>query len=467
MSSQFSLSRNVLFIVPILGLLALLWGASTPSTRAQNNVNNNNNGGFGGFFRQVGGVSINADGVASRFTVEELKAGREAVKAAALKVPSDLSKPAKLRMISLKRLEAACRDAVTANVPISEELAFLGGIQRIQYVFVYPDQNDIVLAGPGDAWRFDENATPVGVSNGLPMLLLDDLIVALRSVQAAKQGGISCSIDPTAEGRVNLDRYLKRQKTFAPAVVAGMAEALGPQQITLTGVPADSHFARVLVGADIQMKRLAMHLEPAPIADLPSFLDLMKTKRVKLDNMMPRWWLACNYEPLAKSEDGLSWEIRGQGVKAMTEDDYISAEGGVKGSGKKNPVAQEWADRMTKKYGELSAKMPVFAELRNVMDLSVVAALLHKEDLCGQAGCQLPLLTDANGSLQYLTWHAPKTVATECSFMKSGKDYIITASGGVLVESFEVVQKSEVNQQLPKVREKSAAPKNGKSWYWN
>src|SRR6185295_18149601 len=108
--------------------------------------------------------------------------------------------------------------------------------------------------------------------------------------------------------------------TFGHAVVAGMEEALGQQKITLTGVPAESHFARVLVAADFQMKRLAMHLEPAPIAELPSFLDLMKSKRVKLTNMMPRWWLACNYEPLAKSEDGLSWEIRGPDVKAMTED---------------------------------------------------------------------------------------------------------------------------------------------------
>ena len=29
----------------------------------------------------------------------------------------------------------------------------LAGLQRIQYVFVYPESNDLVLAGPAGDWR--------------------------------------------------------------------------------------------------------------------------------------------------------------------------------------------------------------------------------------------------------------------------------------------------------------------------
>ena len=36
--------------------------------------------------------------------------------------------------------------------------------------------------------------------------------------------------------------------------------------------------------------------------------------------MTPRWWLACDYQPLARTEDGLGWQLRGRGVKAMTEE---------------------------------------------------------------------------------------------------------------------------------------------------
>ena len=38
----------------------------------------------------------------------------------------------------------------------------------------------------------------------------------------------------------------------------------------ITGVPADSHFARVMVAADYLMKRLAMGLEPSPTAAMRS-----------------------------------------------------------------------------------------------------------------------------------------------------------------------------------------------------
>ena len=97
------------------------------------------------------------------------------------------------------------------------------------------------------------------------MLQLDDLIIALRTVEAARNGGISCSIDPTAEGRQRLEQFLNQQQVFSPAVVQGVEQALGLQQITLTGVPEDSRFARMLVAADYRMKRYGMKLEAAPV----------------------------------------------------------------------------------------------------------------------------------------------------------------------------------------------------------
>src|SRR5690606_7337347 len=157
----------------------------------------------------------------------------------------------------------------------------------------------------------------------------------------ARQGGITCSIDPTAEGRQQFEAFMARQKKFDPAVLNGIEKALGPQQISLTGVPTNRRLARMLVASDYHMKRIAMKLDPSPVAGLPSFIDMLKS-RGQLDNMMPRWWMACNYEPVAKTADGLAWEIRGPGVKVMTEDELIGSDGSVKGTGKVNPIAQKW-----------------------------------------------------------------------------------------------------------------------------
>jgi len=57
------------------------------------------------------------------------------------------------------------------------------------------------LAGPGEGWKFDQDGNAVGVTTGLPAVRLDDLLVALRTVEAARTEGISVSIDPTADGR--------------------------------------------------------------------------------------------------------------------------------------------------------------------------------------------------------------------------------------------------------------------------
>ena len=110
-----------------------------------------------------------------------------------------------LRKVSLRALEAALTDFLAGNQErLPDDVLYLAGLQRVQYILVYPEQNDIVLAGPGEGWRFDDNGNAVGVTTGLPAVRLDDLLVAFRTVDAARNEGISVSIDPTAEGASTL-----------------------------------------------------------------------------------------------------------------------------------------------------------------------------------------------------------------------------------------------------------------------
>jgi hypothetical protein len=416
----------------------------------------------------VGGIKVDTNNVLSEPDVASrdmmLKIMRQEFKAPA----AELNRPADLRMISLKGLEAAIAASLKDNKPLPDEIRYLAGLQRIQYVFVYPEANDIVLAGPGEGWKIRNDAVVVGVTTDRPVILLDDLLVAFRTAKKAAQSSISVSIDPTEEGRKNLDGMIakmQRQRVaFNPAIPEKYAEALGMQQITVTGVPTDSHLARVLVAADYRMKRIAMHLDPSPLKSLPSFLEMQQQRKSISQNMMPRWWLACNYEPLAKGDDGLAWELRGPGVKCMTEDDFVEG-GKVVGAGKQNPVAKQWADKMTELYGDLSKVDPVFGELRNVMDLCVVAALIEKENLLGKANVELPLLASADSPFKHEEWNSPAKVATQSSFLKVGREYIITASGGVEVTSWEVASKSEVSADVKKLRDEHKAPE--KNWYSN
>jgi hypothetical protein len=445
-------------------LAAFALGVLLTASSAQAQFNN-------GFIRQIGGVSISTKGVVGPAAATDVKLQRAAFQKELAALPAEAKGGLGMRMISLRSIEQALAGLgpkeTTLDLPV--DVRFLAGIQRVQYIFVYPEQQDIVLAGPGEAIVADEKGNVIGVSTGKPVLRLDDLIVAFRSVDAARQGGLACSIDPTAEGRKRLDSLLREQKVFNPAIVPAIEKTLGPQVISLFNVPEGSRLGGVLVGADWKMKRIAMGLEPSPLKELPSFLDMLKSSRMRADNMMPRWWIACNYDPIAKDASGLAWEIRGKGGKVMTEEDMVAEDGSVKGTGKANPIAQKWADAMTANYAALAAKEPIFAELQNAMDLCVAAAIIAKENLAAKADCQLVQLAATEGSQKggaaTEVWETAKSVETKSSFIKRGSDYIITASGGVSIESWAIADKTQVDEKLAGPRAKLAEGRKDGIWW--
>ncbi|HVX59244.1 MAG TPA: DUF1598 domain-containing protein [Pirellulales bacterium] len=306
---------------------------------------------FRGFRASVGGIHIDATGAVSNARQDQL--GR--LRAERLKhfapVPGKLNPPAELRKVSLRKLDEAIRECVRKDEPLPDDIKYLAGLQRIEYIFVYPEQNDIVLAGYGEGWQVDQRGNIVGVNTGRAVMLLDDLLVALRTAERAARGGITCSIDPTKEGLARLQSATGSLALLGsnPKLVARRIEQeLGPQTVTIGGVPTFSHFARVLLAADFRMKRLGMGFEPSPVRGLPSYLNLLKGHaKAAMQNLLPRWWLTTDYEPLLTDGEGLAWQLRGPGVKAMTEDDFVDAQGNRRQTGKANPQAQRWADAMT------------------------------------------------------------------------------------------------------------------------
>lgn len=415
--------------------------------------------------RAVGGVSIDTDGLLSSARMDDLGSLGKLRSQSLEKIPGDLNAAADMRKISLRRLEAALEDCAKNNKPIPDAIKYLGGLQRIQYIFVYPEQKDIVLVGSGEGWKVDAKGNVVGVNTGRPVMLLDDLLVALRTARAAANGGITCSIDPSKDGMARMQQQLPAlTKSGDPQAVAGGIEsALGMQQISVTGVPATSHFARVLVAADYRMKRIAMNFEPSPVRGLKSYLEMVKPGARAV--VSPRFWLEPKYEALLRDGDGLAYELRNSSVKAMTEEDFIAASGSVEHSGKAGVAAQRWADLMTEKYAQLAVADPIFGQLQNCMDLAVVGALVVKEGLAEKAGYSMPTLLESPDAAPEVL-NAPKQVESKASVLKKGKNWVISASGGVAINSWMLADKVQSSDAVAPVRAK-AVPSDSTAWCWN
>ncbi|MDC0937188.1 DUF1598 domain-containing protein [Pirellulales bacterium] len=406
---------------------------------------------FFGNQRSVGGVAIDANGVVAAPTIEDRRTLDKLHREIDVPVLKDLDKLVDLRAVSLRQLEAVVARRRAENRPIPDEVSFCAGLLRVEYVLVYPDRGDIVLAGPAEGWKADQHGNVVGATTNQPVVVLDDLMVAMRAAAAPQLEPISCSIDPTPEGIQRLRAVTRRMRTIGNPddTMMRIEEALGPQVISVTGVPADSHFARTMVAADFRMKRIAMNFEPAPIDGLPSFLHMLKGGK-GLTNLMPRWWLAPNYEPLATGADGLAWQIRGPGVQCMTEEDYFDASGKRRQTGKANATASRWAERMTAQFKELAAHDSSFGKLRNAMDLAVVATLIERQGLLDRARLELPVL---RGEASLASYPIPRSTASKASFVKTGREWVISASGGVQLLPWEVADLSETSDSLHEIRD--------------
>lgn len=444
---------------------SVVHGQGGQGTTTTENINLSVNGGNGlnNGINIVGGVSIDAEGLLNNATTDALGALKQLRMKNMEKVSGEVAQTTNTRKISLRRLEETVAECVRNKQPLPDAIRYLAGLQHIEYVFVYPEQQDIVLVGPGEGWTLDAKGAVVGVTTHRPVMLFDDLLVALRSAQNAAQGGISCSIDPTAEGLAKWKDYLAKQKTFSQAVAANVEKMLGLQNITVNGVLADSHFANVLVAADYRMKRIAMDFEPSPVRGLPSYLQMVPATTRSLQS--PRFWLEPQYEALLRDADGLAWNLHGASVKALTEEDFLTATGELKHSGKAIPAAQKWADLMTAKYPELAAADSIFGELQNCMELAVVGALVAKERLTEKAGNSLPTLM-ASADLKAEQYAVPKKVQSKASVLKKGQNWVISASGGVAINSWAIADSAKPSDAVASARAK-VVPADSKHWWWD
>ncbi len=409
--------------------------------------------------RAVGGVKFTAEGMISNATVAERGQLQREVLEAIADVPADMAGKCEMRKVSLKRLDAVLRECAATGTAVPDAIQCLAGLQQIRYVLAYPEQNDIVLVGPAEGWKVAADGTVVGKTTGKPVLLLDDLLVALRAVNSPNPAVISCSIDPSAEGRQRVQRLNNRGLNAQQAAVA-LQNALGPQEISVDGIPADSHFAGVMVAADYRMKQIGMGHTSSPVPGLPSFLAMMRSARG--GNMMPRWWLEPDYGTILSDEDGLAWEITEAGVKTMTENDLFAADGSRKQTGKSDAISQKWAETMTARYDDLAVAEPVFGQLQGCMDLAVTATLIVRKDLLGKARCELAMLVKEHGTAELA---APSHVASKATVAPKNGRWVI-ACGGVQLNPWAIIDRTETRTELAQVR-RQVAIGDSSSWWSN
>ena len=425
------------------------------------------------------GVAVDASGVLQRLTKSDTQGilARERAQQALASLDADIAQRSKLRKVSLTRLAKLIKKSIEEGHGPDEAMKHLAGLTRIKYTFYYPETQDIVIAGPAEGWMQDLAGRPVGIESGQPVLELQDMIVALRTFPPNKNSKpvVYCSIDATEEGLARMQEFLSQVGSNFQGgideqfIVNGLRESLGLQVITVGGVPATTHFAQVMVEADYRMKLIGIGLEE-PAANIKSYVALANFASMARNAMM-RWWFVPDYQRVRVSEDGLAAEFVGNGVKLVGEDEAVSKDGTRRQAGSQNRASQRFTQSFTDNYGALADRDPVYAQLRNCIDMLVVAALMQKNDFYGQAGWDLSVLGDEK-VYPVQTYNAPKQVASAVNSIWKGARLATPVGGGVQVRANEVIDvdnllvddKGEVDAARKKVSLKDLP---ADKWWWD
>lgn len=450
--------RQMLRTALLTGISLILIGASSAVAQFGGGGGGQNGGGFGGgggnqggggfggggFGRGIAtaGVAVDADGVLRMQLANDPTGAltRQRLQAAQAGLDPKLGAKSPLRKVSLQRLEQAVANQIAGGGKPTDEMRYLAGLTRVQYLFFYPETGDLVIAGPAEAWVEDLSGRVRGMQSGRPIVELQDLVVALRAFapNGPREQFIGCSIDPTQEGLARMQQFLRSLGSRAvPSqtnyIVQGLRSSLGMQTVRVMGVPPDTHFAQVMVEADYRMKLIGIGLERPPIK-LASYVDAANPAQVSR-NALQRWYFMPDYNCVRVSEDKLAMEMVGQGVKLVGEDEFVSNDGARKQTGSAgNRASKTFTSGFTQRYEELSAVAPVYAQLRNLIDLAVLAAHLRQQDLYRKANWQMTTFGE-EAKFTVETYRTPLQVETAVTSVWRGNTLMTPVGGGVSIRA--------------------------------
>ncbi len=427
------------------------------------------------------GIMVDANGVLASSLKEDRTGRVEAVhtEGRRAQLNEDIAASSNLRLVSLTRLEKEIALRMAQGKSAAESMKNLAGLTRIQYVLVYPESNEIVIGGPAEGWRYGRDGQPVALESNSPTLQLDDLVTVMRTFDRGGDANFSCSIDPRKENLKAVQNFVAESQSrgsLSPNAVRGWAnkvgQILGNQDISVDGIPADSRVARVMVEADYRMKLIGIGKLNAG-QEIPSYFQLLaKDPTVASGNLDAlRWWMALQCESVVHSADFTAFEIRGSGVKCLSENEFLTANGERVPSGKAESINRQFAKNFTENYNKLAKQDQVFAELQGIFDLALVAAMIQNHNLDQQANWDRGVFA-ANGEYRPASFATPKETQSVVNHrVYNGKDIVLQVAGGVRADALAVLNNETVATESAEVKvtaNKAKAtnlPEN--RWWWD
>ncbi len=430
------------------------------------------------------GVYVDSEGALQRLRIDkkrQLKLLRKNVDDQTLN--REVTTRSSLRKVSLTRLENQAQILAAQGKPLDSAMRNLAGIYDIQYLAWVPETGDILIAGPAGPWRADDIGRNVNAETGLPTLQLDDLVVCLRNAWD-NQGKYGCKITPRQRALVATQEFLATSELKGKAWREQLRETLGFQDIEVFGIDPHTHAGCVLVEADYRMKLVGMGLEPS-IPEVPSYLQRLLippgSQAIPLD--VVRWWFTLDYDDVVTDEAREIFTFNGTGVKVLSENELLDKMGNRIHTGKSKGPTAGFANDFTQHFTKLSARYPIYRELKNLFDLSIVAALIKNQKLAERANWNMTFFGNAESSGNFVYQPRTRPIASEVASVMNHrilserkqqstlKHTLVGLSGGISFDAMQLVKpsrtKTDKSGELSSLKLAPNRPEEPSIWWWD
>ncbi len=452
-------------------------------------------GGEGSLLAFPAGVYVDTSGILKRIKPvgprhkSLLHSTQQKLAFGSLSPPRQRGQNSQLRSISLKRLLREIKQTSAFGRPLDSSIKNMAGVYRIQYVMVDQESRDIVLAGPGGPWQQDAAGRSVNIETGRPVLQLDDLLVCLKNALTTgeQQGQFGCTIIPRQKSLAAARAFLTNTKLTGKQWADQLRDAVGRQDIEVSGISPHSHAAAVIVEADLLMKMIGMGVEPS-IRAVPDYFDRVAgQKQTGQRDSLVRWWFTVDLDSIVTDGDQNYFELSGPTVKVLSENEHLNAQGKRIHSGQSDNATEGFARDFTDHFDEVCQRYPVFAQLQNVFELAIVAGIIGQFELDQKVGLRDDLdrhFLAADGAGQggspsnYWPGALPFSGEVESimnyrqvTFSNGGKRYrqrLVAVSGGVEFNFSKATAKSDRTERsrsaFPVTRPELQEPH---AWWWD
>ena len=165
------------------------------------------------------------------------------------------------------------------------------------------------------------------------------------------------------------------------------------------------------------------------------------------------------------SDDGNAIQLVGQGVKLVGEDEVIAADGSrALTGGSQNPASRTFTRSFTDRYEKVAMVSPVYAELRNLIDIAIIAAYLNQEGIFDKAEWTMPTLGDET-KYSIETYSTLRFAPAACNVVSKGGRLMTPTGGGVQIEPQVALNEENIVDNNAKFTEVSPLPEG--KWWWN